>query len=124
MKGFIENGIKSANDLVNYLKENKVRVDRVVQVESSQNVIHLPEFTTMNWKSGRKSKNPENAKVRVNCKGNIMKLIEAETNLEHIDNGVGDNRTHPYSFILENVDDLQSVVDAFKTKFTFRVLFS
>lgn len=119
MSDFIENGIKSTKDVVIFLINSKLYIDRVKDVDTTSNIIYLAEYTTINWKSGN-PKHPEDAQIRLNCKEPIMKVIESNSKFRHIDNGPGDRKTHPYSFLINTVEELSSVVEALKTKETLR----
>ncbi len=81
-------------------------ISGVSELGGSQNVIRLPDLTTLNWKSG-------DGIVRVNCKADLMHVIESKTNLRHIDNGVGD-QTREFSFIVESFADLIDVIYVLK----------
>lgn len=103
---FIENGINSGSSLYNYLIERGFEVIAPISLDTSENVIRLPNYISFNWKSPKKQ-------VRVNCQKEAMQWIEARTRCKHIDNGIGDP-THPYSFLLNNILELSNVIDAIK----------
>jgi len=111
MTDFEEYGLDSGNGLYNFL-DKLLNVKDVSGIESSQNVIHLPEYTTANWKA-------EKGQVRINCKLNIKEIIEKGTGLEAIANGPGD-KTRPYSFLLNNMAELVDVVATLRKQEAYR----
>ncbi|MCR5602960.1 MAG: hypothetical protein K6G27_04570 [Lachnospiraceae bacterium] len=106
MNAYIEYKIDSGIGLRTFLEQSGISVESVTAIDSAENVIKLPDLTTFNWKS-------KDGIVRVNCKENSMKVIEAKTGLRHIDNGAGDP-TRPYSFIIDEFSDFLDVIYALK----------
>lgn len=94
-------GIDSGNGLKKLLDDSGL-VTEGVALETSENVIRLPEYITLNWKS-------RNRQIRVNCKENEMLKIEQYTDLKHFLNGKGDP-THPYSFLVDSFPDLIDMI--------------
>ena len=118
MSDFFEKGIKSAKDIVIFLINNNVYVNRVKDSDTPANIIYLSDYTTINWKIGS-GKLQEDAVIRLNCKEPIMKIIESNSKVQHIDNGPGD-KTRPYSFLIKSMNEFISVVEAIKTKEIYR----
>ncbi len=102
---FASDGINNGETLYNYLMELGLTDLSCTAIDTNANVIRLPNYITFNWRKDKKQ-------VRVNCKKDEMQWIEFETGYKHIDNGT--DRTHPFSFLLDNVDELINVVGAIK----------
>ena len=104
---YLENGrVSSGEELYEYLTKAGLPIKTYSGLNGGNNEIILEDLTSFNWKSREKI-------LRVNCKKAAMMAIETNTGLKHIKNGKGD-RTRPYSFLLENMDDVDAVITVLK----------
>ncbi len=101
---FSQNNLDSGSKIKDFLERKGFLIKGYNALESSQNYIILPDTTSFNWKK-------KNSQIRVNCKKEAMNIIEYNTKLKHIDNGVGDP-TREYSFLLDNYADFITVLKA------------
>ena len=107
MSTFGKYGIDSGDGLFGFLSDAGIAIDHTTGIESSENIIYLPDKSTFNWKSA-------NGVVRLNTREAAMYVVEQKTNLKHIPNGKGDP-TRPFSFVIETFSDFLDVVYALKT---------
>ena len=101
MSTFSLYGINSGPELKRFLDCCGLNT-KGVAIKTSSNVIYLSDYVTLNWKS-------RNGQVRVNCKEDMMHIIEQNTNVKHQINGPGDT-THGFSFLLDNMGDLVDII--------------
>lgn len=98
--------INCGESLLIYLKTKKMNIDSVSGIPGPNNCIYLPDKTSFNWKS-------QSGEVRVNCKQDVKTIIETQTGLKMIRNGVGDS-TREYSLLVANQYDLDKVLEALR----------
>lgn len=106
MSEFSKYNIDSAEGIRDYLTDRGITIEGVSALDSSQNVIRLKNYTTLNWK-GR------NNQIRLNCKQEIKTVVEQNTGFEFMENGVGDP-TRPYSLLMNTPSEFFEVVEVLK----------
>ncbi len=104
---FAKYGITSGTGLKQFLEDAGVYIESVYNPAGTDNVIHLPHLITLNWKKTE-------GIVRLNCKEDVVQIIEKKTNLKHIQNYKSDP-THPHSFIIGEFSDLIDVIAVLKS---------
>lgn len=98
--------IDSGVSLKTYLEKCGLYISNVSGIESNQNCMFLPDKTSFNWKS--------RSGVRVNCKNKAKTVVEQITGLIFEENYTSDI-TREFSLVIDNEDDLMSVIEALKT---------
>lgn len=106
MATFSDFNIDSGEGLRKFIESCGLVVEHVYRIDTNNNCIYLPNISSLNWKSSYD-------KVRYNCQEDTKKLVEKATELKSFDNSKSD-KTHPYSFWIENMADLVDVIAILK----------